>query len=169
MATPGAMERFVSRCRTAGLVLTPQRLAVFRQLAAVESHPSAEELYATLRPELPTLSLATVYKTLDALARIGVVRRVSRDGGRSRWDAGLESHHHLVCIQCGEVSDVVDAQLDAVKSRAAALAGRQGFAATSHVVDIFGCCAACRSTTRTRSARRRARVQRNSNGGKGRR
>jgi Fur family peroxide stress response transcriptional regulator len=164
-----AMDRFVSRCRAAGLVLTPQRLAVFRNLAVVDTHPSAEELYAALRRELPTLSLATVYKTLDTLARIGAVRRVSRDGARSRWDAALESHHHLVCIQCGEVSDVVDARLDAVKRRASALAGRHGFAATSHVVDIFGRCAACQSTTRTRSASRRARVQRNSNGGRAKR
>ena len=163
------MERFVSRCRAAGLVLTPQRLAVFRHLAAVDSHPSAEELYATVRRELPTLSLATVYKTLDTLARIGAVRRVSRDGARSRWDAGPESHHHLVCIQCGGVSDVVDARLDAVKRRAATLAGRHGFVATGHVVDIFGHCAACLGPTRTRPASRPARTRRNSNGGRGRR
>jgi Fur family transcriptional regulator, peroxide stress response regulator len=163
------MDRFVARCRTAGLVLTPQRLAVFRHLAATDRHPSAEELCATVRRELPTLSLATVYKSLHALARIGAVRRVSRGGARSRWDAGLESHHHLVCIQCGEVSDVLDARLDAVKRRAAALAGRQGFVATGHVVDIFGRCAACLGNTRARPASRRARVERNSNGGRGRR
>jgi Fur family peroxide stress response transcriptional regulator len=156
-ATPAAMDWVVSRCRAAGLVPTAQRLAVFRHLAAVDSHPSAEELYATVRHELPTLSLATVYKTLDALARIGAVRRVSRDGARSRWDTGLESHHHLVCIQCGEVSDVVDARLDAVERRTRALAGRHGFVATGHVVDIFGRCAACLSATRARPASRRPR------------
>jgi Fur family peroxide stress response transcriptional regulator len=168
-ATHAATDWFVSRCRTAGLVPTPQRLAVFRHLTAVASHPSAEELYATVRRELPTLSLATVYKTLDALARIGVVRRVSRDGARSRWDAGLESHHHLVCIQCGEVSDVVDARLDAVKRPAIALAGRHGFVATGHVVDIFGRCAACLSTTRARSASRRPRLRHTSQRRRGRR
>ncbi len=166
---PGAMERFVSRCRAAGLVLTPQRLAVFRHLEAGHGHPSVEELYATVRRELPTLSLATVYKTLDALARIGAVRRVSRVGARSRWDAGLESHHHLVCIECGSVADVVDARLDAVKGRAAVLAGRHGFQASGHVVEVFGRCSACRGTTRARSASRRARVRRSANGGRERR
>ena len=163
------LERFVARCRAAGLVVTPQRLAVFRHLAAGHRHPSAEELYATLRREMPTLSLATVYKTLDALARIGAVRRVSWAGARSRWDTGLESHHHLVCIECGSVSDVRDPRLDAVQRRAVALAGRHGFQASGHVVEIFGRCAACLGNTRAPSAPRRARAERNTHGGRERR
>jgi len=145
MGRPATLvEGFVARCRAAGLAVTPQRLAVFRHLADVgREHPSAEELHAAIRRELPTLSLATVYKTLDTLARIGAVRQVSRTGARARWDAGLESHHHLVCIGCGSVTDVTDARLDAVKPRAAALASRHGFAASGHVVEIFGRCAAC--------------------------
>jgi Fur family transcriptional regulator, peroxide stress response regulator len=62
------METFAARCRAAGLAVTPQRLAIFRRLVATDRHPSAEELYATVRREMPTLSLATVYKTLDTLA-----------------------------------------------------------------------------------------------------
>jgi len=166
---PGALERFVTRCRAAGLVLTPQRLTVFRHLAAGHGHPSAEELHAAVRRELPTLSLATVYKTLDSLARVGAVRRVRGAGARGRWDAGLESHHHLVCIECGSVRDVHDARLDAVKRRAAVLAGRHGFAASSHVVDILGRCAACQAAPRAPAARRRARNRRNSHGGRRRR
>ena len=169
MKTPGTIERFVSRCRAAGLVLTPQRLTVFRHLATGHGHPSAEELYAAVRRELPTLSLATVYKTLDALARIGAVRRVSRGGAGGRWDAGLESHHHLVCIECGSVRDVHDARLDAMRRRAATLADRHGFAASSHVVDILGRCAACQAAPRAPAARRRARTRRNSQGGRRRR
>lgn len=163
------LDRFVARCRAAGLVLTPQRLAVFRHLAGSDGHPSAEELCATVRREMPTLSLATVYKTLDALARIGAVRRVARSGARSRWDAGLESHHHLVCIECGSVSDVRDARLDAMKRRTAVLAGRHGFQASGHVVEIFGRCAACLGTTRAAAASRRGRAERNTHGGRQRR
>jgi Fur family transcriptional regulator, peroxide stress response regulator len=163
------LARFVSRCRAAGLVLTPQRLAVFRHLEAGRGHPSAEELYATVRRELPTLSLATVYKTLEALARVGVVRRVSRAGARGRWDAGQESHHHLVCIVCGSVVDVADARLDAVKDRAATLAGRHGFVPSGHVVEIYGRCAACHGNNRVRSAAGRPRARRNTHGGRERR
>jgi Fur family transcriptional regulator, peroxide stress response regulator len=139
------MDVFVGCCRTAGLAVTPQRLAIFRQLAGTDRHPSAEELHAAVRREMPTLSLATVYKTLDALARIGAVRPVSRLGARGRWDANLGPHHHLICTGCGAVSDVTEKTLDAAARPARRVAARHGFAADGHAVEIFGRCAACRS------------------------
>src|SRR5436309_16043377 len=103
------VQGFVAQCRAAGLAVTPQRLAIFRHLATTDSHPSAEELHATVRRELPTLSLATVYKTLDTLATVGAVRPVSRLGARGRWDGNVTSDHHLVCTVCGRVADVAEA------------------------------------------------------------
>jgi Fur family ferric uptake transcriptional regulator len=97
-----------------------------------------------VRREMPTLSLATVYKTLDTLAGIGAVRPVSRLGARGRWDANLGPHHHLICTACGAVSDVTEAALDAAAQRARRVAARHGFAAAGHAVEIFGRCAACR-------------------------
>src|SRR2546427_12269028 len=104
---------FAARCRASGLAVTPQRLAIFRHLASTDRHPSAEELHATVRRELPTLSLATVYKTLDTLASVGAVRPVSRLGARGRWDANVTSHHHLGFPVCGRVTDVVAPRLAA--------------------------------------------------------
>jgi Fe2+ or Zn2+ uptake regulation protein len=101
---------------------------------------------------MPTLSLATVYKTLDALAGIGAVRPVSRLGARGRWDANLEPHHHLVCTSCGTVTDVAGPRLEAAARPAAALAARHGFEAAGHSVEIFGRCAACRGRRRTGSS-----------------
>jgi Fur family peroxide stress response transcriptional regulator len=138
------MDGFVARCRAAALAVTPQRLAIFRQLAATDRHPSAEELHAAVRREMPTLSLATVYKTLDTLAAIGAVRPVSRLGARGRWDANLAAHHHLICTECGAVSDVTERALDAAARPARRVAARHGFAAAGHAVEIFGRCAACR-------------------------
>src|SRR5260370_26251963 len=146
------MDAFVARCRTAGLAVTPQRLAIFRRLAATDSHPSAEELHAAVRREMPTLSLATVYKTLDTLAAIGAVRAVSRVGARGRWDANLAPHHHLVCIAGGAVTDVTGPRLEAAARPAAAVAARHGFEAAGHTVEIFGRCAACRGRKRTGSS-----------------
>jgi len=138
------LDPFLARCRAAGIAVTPQRLAIFRRLAATERHPSAEQLHAAVRREMPTLSLATVYKTLDTLARIGAVRPVSRLGARGRWDANLEPHHHLVCTTCGTVTDVTEPRLEAAAQPAAAAAARHGFEAAGHSVEIFGRCAACR-------------------------
>ena len=138
------IDRFVARCRAASLAVTPQRLAIFRQLAATDSHPSAEELHAAVRDEMPTLSLATVYKTLDTLVGIGAVRPVSRLGARGRWDANLGPHHHLICTECGAVSDVTAPALDAAAEPARRAAARHGFAVAGHAVEIFGRCAVCR-------------------------
>jgi Fur family transcriptional regulator, peroxide stress response regulator len=146
------IEPFVARCRAAGLAVTPQRLAIFRRLVATDRHPSAEELHAAVRREMPTLSLATVYKTLDTLAGIGAVRPVSRLGARGRWDANLEPHHHLVCTVCGTVSDVSERRLEAAARPAAAAAARHGFEVAGHSVEIFGRCAACRGRRRTGSS-----------------
>src|SRR5438309_10764756 len=150
--SPPRMDAFVARCRTAGLAVTPQRLAIFRRLAATDRHPSAEELHAAVRREMPTLSLATVYKTLDVLAGIGAVRPVSRLGARGRWDANLEPHHHLVCTSCGTVTDVAEPRLEAAARPAAALAARHGFEAAGQSVEIVGRCAACRRRRRTGSS-----------------
>jgi Fur family peroxide stress response transcriptional regulator len=146
------VDAFAARCRRAGLAVTPQRLAIFRRLAATDRHPSAEELHAAVRREMPTLSLATVYKTLDTLAGIGAVRPVSRLGARGRWDANLDPHHHLVCTSCGSVTDVAEPRLEAAALPAAAVAERHGFEAAGHSVEIFGRCAACRGRRRVRSA-----------------
>lgn len=149
---PARLDAFVARCRDAGLALTPQRLAIFRRLAATDRHPSAEELHAAVRRAMPTLSLATVYKTLDTLAEIGAVRPVSRLGARGRWDANLDPHHHLVCTTCGAVTDVTEPRLEAAARPAAAVAARHGFQTAGHSVEIFGRCAACRGRRRLRSA-----------------
>ena len=146
-----SLAPFLARCRAAGLAVTPQRLAIFRHLAATDRHPSAEELHAVVRREMPTLSLATVYKTLDTLAEIGAVRPVSRLGTRGRWDAKLEPHHHLVCTVCGMVTDVTEPRLQAAGGPAAAAAARHGFEAAGHSIEIFGRCAACRGRRRSRS------------------
>ena len=139
------VESFVARCRAAGIAVTPQRLAIYRHLAVTDRHPSAEELHAAVRREMPTLSLATVYKTLDTLAAIGTVRPVSRLGARGRWEANLKPHHHLVCTGCGAVTDVDEPRLEAAARPAAAAARRHGFLAEGHSVEIFGRCATCRT------------------------
>ena len=146
--TKARLERFMARCREAGLPLTAQRLAIFRCLAASDRHPSAEELFAAVRREMPTLSLATVYRNLERLARIDAVRPVSRLGPRARWDANLEPHHHLLCTACGSVTDVVERRLDAAAGPASRVAARHGFAASGHAVEIFGRCQACEAARR---------------------
>ena len=92
--------------RASGLKLTPQRMAIVRELAADPTHPTAQELYERLRPSLPTMSFATVYNTLDALASAGLCAAMSLVPGASRFDPNMAAHHHAVCDRCGLVRDV---------------------------------------------------------------
>jgi Fe2+ or Zn2+ uptake regulation protein len=93
----------------AGLKLTPQRIAIVRLFACDDSHPTAQDLFERLGPTFPSMSFATVYNTLDALARAGlagVVRLPGKRGDAARFDPNTGPHHHAVCDHCGAVVDI---------------------------------------------------------------
>jgi len=98
--------------RSSGLKLTPQRMAIVRELAADPTHPTAQELYERLRSSMPTMSFATVYNTLDALAAAGLCAALSLAPGPARFDPNMAAHHHAVCDRCGLVRDVPKVGLD---------------------------------------------------------
>jgi Fur family peroxide stress response transcriptional regulator len=92
--------------RGVGLKLTPQRMAIVGELAADETHPTAQELYERLLPSLPTMSLATVYNTLDALSSAGLCSAMAVSRGSARFDPNMAPHHHAICDGCGLVRDL---------------------------------------------------------------
>jgi Fe2+ or Zn2+ uptake regulation protein len=92
--------------RASGLKLTPQRMAIVREIAADPTHPTAQEIFERLRSTLPTMSFATVYNTLDALASAGLCAALSLSPGPSRFDSNMRAHYHAVCDRCGLVRDV---------------------------------------------------------------
>lgn len=118
--------------------LTHQRLAVYEELASRKDHPSAESLYESLKKNYPSLSLATVYKTLQTLHEMGMVIRVPSPIAQARYDACMEQHHHAVCDSCGKITDVFDPDLDKV-----AVPSLAGFQAEGHSVHFHGRCAKC--------------------------
>jgi Fur family peroxide stress response transcriptional regulator len=127
-----------ARFKAKGLPLTHQRLAVYEELTARHDHPSAESLYETLKKDYPSLSLATVYKTLQTLHAMGMVARVDSPTAQARYDAIIETHHHAVCTSCGRIEDLFDARLDALPPPKAA-----GFRVSGHSVHFHGLCAKC--------------------------
>lgn len=94
--------------RAKGFKVTPQRLAVYRALAASKEHPSAEMIFSELKETFPTMSLATVYKTVDVLAEIGLVQKLNVGEDSFRYDAWVEDHSHIRCTSCGRVDDLTD-------------------------------------------------------------
>jgi len=100
------IEIFKQRVKESGLKVTPQRLAVYRELASRSDHPSAEELFESLKDKIEGISLTTVYRTLSSLERAGLVQRVPTLKDKVRYDARLEPHSHFLCLKCGKIYDL---------------------------------------------------------------
>ena len=134
----------LSALKKSGLKLTPQRVAIVRELTHDTSHPTAQELYERLLPAHPTMSFATVYNTLDALAKLGLVGML-RLGSAVRFDPNISSHHHAVCDSCGKVVDL-PAPTPSKTSMARAEA-RSGFHIRSEERTYRGLCDRCGRAT----------------------
>jgi Fur family peroxide stress response transcriptional regulator len=103
--------RFATVCRDFGLRVTPQRVAVYREVARSKEHPDVETVFNRVRRQIPTLSLDTVYRTLSVLEEAGLVSRVETLSGPARFDANTTRHHHYVCTRCGLVRDFCSDEL----------------------------------------------------------
>lgn len=127
--------------RARGLKVTPQRQCIFRTLHGNESHPTAETVFAAAQAEMPTISLKTVYQTLNDLAAMGEILQLDLGTGSARFDPNNDgAHHHLVCTECGKVRDVAPASpgIDLPGSH------RKGFTVRSVEVTYRGLCDSCR-------------------------
>ncbi len=85
---------------------TPQRLAILDYLEGNTSHPSAEDIYRAVSKRYQSLSVATVYNTVNTLAKTGALRELTIDPERKRYDPDTSGHHHLICALCGMIVDV---------------------------------------------------------------
>ncbi len=101
-----SVEELTALFRSRGLKVTPQRQVIFRVLSSTTHHPTAEAVYAAVSSELPTISLRTVYQSLNDLSAMGELSSLDLGTGSTRFDPTLEPHHHLVCGACGRIEDL---------------------------------------------------------------
>jgi len=136
MRTPAELTKAF---RARGLKITPQRQCIFRILHGNAAHPTAEAVYATAAGEMPSISLRTVYQTLNDLAAMGELQHLDLGTGSFRFDPNLDDHDHLVCEGCGLVRDV---NLD-TSALAVAPDVLDGFAVRAVDVVFRGHCPTC--------------------------
>jgi len=121
--------------------LTDQRAAVFRFLASTDVHPTADEVFHEVRSEVPGISLATVYKSLETLVGCGLAIKLSYGDGSARYDGRTDPHHHVRCLGCGRVSDlpnrVPEGQLERLEADA------RDFRVTGVRLELTGYCSEC--------------------------
>jgi Fur family peroxide stress response transcriptional regulator len=129
-------EQLGRKIRDAGLRPSSARICVLRYLEKHRDHPSADRIYRALKPELPSLSRASVYNSLAALERAGLIRPLSMSGGELRYDASVEDHGHFCCEICGEIHD-----FDVTRPDEAF--GLEGFLVKRRDVLVWGVCPNC--------------------------
>lgn len=133
-------DGFREACHRNGLAATHQRQVIYETLCEMPGHPGPEEIFARVREQIPSISLATVYKSLHAFLEAGIVHEVSLHGGSLRVDPNPEFHHHLICMQCRSVSDVPAAMVAPVTMHGRLPAG---FRVKHYAVEIQGLCSDC--------------------------
>jgi Fe2+ or Zn2+ uptake regulation protein len=130
----------IDALRARGQRVTLPRLLVHRHVRGARRHVTAEQVYAELAGELPSLSPATVYSTLDLLDELGFVRRMNTPRGAIMYDSRVDDHHHVICRQCGRMQDL-DVAID---TRAAERAARKaGFEVAHAQLTVDGLCPDC--------------------------
>lgn len=144
MAALTRFDELVEKLRERDCRITPQRVAVLRVLTEEGTHLTADQIYDRIRRELPTTSLATVYKTVSLLKDVGALQELSLAGDSSYYDAGQDvPHPHLVCTHCGEVRDVEMGEMEGVLAR---VRRETGYQITEPQFNLFGICPRCQQT-----------------------
>jgi Fe2+ or Zn2+ uptake regulation protein len=130
--------------RSAGLRATPQRCAVLAVLAARRQPVSVAAL---VRASRNAFDMTTAYRTLDALEKRSLVRRIGIDRERATFELARGHHHHAICSSCGMVRDIsicITPGLDEAVQRTARFAHIE-----RHSLEFFGICRACTTSKRT--------------------
>jgi Fur family peroxide stress response transcriptional regulator len=127
--------------RSNGYKVTPQRLAVYESLSKTKSHPNAETLFKALQPQFPTMSFATVYKSVEIFDKLHVIKVLNTGEDSFRYDADTSNHQHIQCVKCGRVDDIsldCTAMCDSAETKS-------GYKVSGEELYFYGLCPKCRA------------------------
>ncbi|MDD2486292.1 MAG: transcriptional repressor [bacterium] len=100
------IERMIRRFREAGLKITPQRVAIFEYLYTTTSHPTVDDIYAYITGRFPSVSLTTVYNTLQTMVGLGEIEEIAISHERRNFDPDTRPHSHIMCVKCKRIEDI---------------------------------------------------------------
>jgi len=135
------LNEMIAKLKEEGCRLTPQRLAVVKILAASQEHLSVEKIYERVKADFPSTSLATIYKTVTLLRKVGEVMELGFVDDSNRYD-GIRPypHPHLICTKCKKI---VDPDIPTLSDLPQELAEKTGYSIVNHRLDFFGICPQC--------------------------
>ncbi|MBA3075318.1 MAG: transcriptional repressor [Anaerolineae bacterium] len=136
-------EQVIEALRKAGLRATPQRIAICELLTESDAHPTANDIYIELKQQFPSLSLATIYNTLDVLVGIGLVNALGSIGDdKVHFDADVSPHINLACVKCHKI---VDATSNFINQLNDEINKKSGFELFGSRILYYGHCPECQN------------------------
>jgi Fur family transcriptional regulator, peroxide stress response regulator len=130
----------IDALRKKGYKATPQRIAICRFVLSSRDHPTAQKIYAEVKKIHPTVSLATVYKTLQVLQELNLLQELSFPNSQARFDSYMKPHINLICSQCGDIKDLDDGITQDLIQKVTKTAK---FTTTKQRLDVYGTCQKC--------------------------
>lgn len=126
-----------------GLRSTRQRDLILDVFLSSHEHLSVEELYLKVKASNPGVGQATVYRTLKLFVEAGLAREMHLTDGQTRYEHVMagEHHDHLICTSCAKIVEFEDETIERLQGE---IAQRHGFTITSHRLELYGVCSACR-------------------------
>ena len=135
------VREFRRKCHERNERVTMQRTLILETILDLDNHPSAERIYDAVEKRLPGIARTTVYRTLEHLARVGIITKACHPGRTTRFDPRTRIHHHLVCLHCNEITDFEHHALDRLPMPDTSALG---FEVDEYRVQIRGTCRKCR-------------------------
>ncbi|MCK4739712.1 MAG: transcriptional repressor [Deltaproteobacteria bacterium] len=136
------MEAIIEKYKKSGVKLTPQRLAIIKFLEGNTSHPTADDIFKSIKKDYPTISFATVYNTLEMLKTNNGLVEVTINPERKHYDPNVETHHHAICKSCGLIVDIFT---DFSKALGVVEDEVSGFVFSGNHINFYGRCGDCTS------------------------
>jgi len=133
----------IEALRSKGYKATPQRIAICRIALNSRKHPSAQQVFDEVKKIHPTVSLATVYKTMEVLRDLDLVQELNFPKGQARFDSYMNPHINLICIKCNRITDLDDSTSKEITKRVAAATK---FKPNGQRIDVYGTCQKCSET-----------------------
>ncbi|AQL55837.1 peroxide-responsive transcriptional repressor PerR [Abyssicoccus albus] len=138
------LKESIHKLRETGVRITPQRQAVLNYMIKSDDHPTADDIYKALVDEFPNISVATVYNNLRLFKDTGLVNELPYGDASSRFDFITSAHYHVICTECGKITDFNYPALNEVETLAKHVTN---FDITHHRMEVYGLCPECAENT----------------------
>lgn len=138
------MDTLIKELKSNSCKITPQRMAIYQVIKENMDHPNAEAVFKKLSPTYPTMSLATVYKSLELFAKLGLIQVINIGENSFRYDGKTEEHQHIICTNCSKIEDLKSNIFEDLTNKVQSISN---YEITKKQMCFYGTCSECLGTS----------------------